>query len=255
MALLRPWLLMLAVLAGALFLACNGGDDGDDDGGDAGGQAAATQPADGDGEGDGDGGDADGDAGGDVSGELRDLAARWGVTEVKVVYNMSTTLAGESQDSTMTLYWKPPDSWRMDMAVAGLDSTLISAEGKAYVCTTGQCIETPIEDAIPVPFLGDLTDPDEFAGLIDDSITGVDIDRSSETIAGVDATCFSFEGTFEGEAGAGSYCFSDDGLLLRLEAGGTDTGVFSLEATSVEDEVSDEDLEPPFPVLEIPGLE
>lgn len=247
MALLRPWLLMLAVLGGALLLACNG-DDGDDGDGGNGDDPAATQPAD------GEDGDADGESS-ELSDELRDLAAGWGVSDVKVVYNMTTTVAGESEDSTMTLFWKPPDAWRIDMTFGGVDTTLISSEGTAYVCTTGQCIESPIEGALPVPFLGSLTDPDEFTGLVDESIAGVDINRSSESIAGVDATCFSYEGTIAGEAGAGSFCFSDDGMLLRMQAGGTGTGAFSLEATSVEDEVSDEDLEPPFPVLEIPGIE
>jgi hypothetical protein len=62
-------------------------------------------------------------------------------------------------------------------------------------------------------------------------------------------------GTIEGEQGSAEYCFSSDGILLLLTGSGPEgAGEFRLEATSVEGEVSDADLEPPFPVMEIPGL-
>lgn len=49
--------------------------------------------------------------------------------------------------------------------------------------------------------------------------SGSDIDTSSEEIAGVDATCFSY--TYETQEGdwPGEGCFSEDGLLVRLTFG------------------------------------
>ena len=252
----RLGLMIVALLAGSLAFACGGGaGTSDDDGDDDGDQPEASEGADGD--------DADGDGdGGDLQDELRKLAEEFGVREVKIEYSFSSTGDGSTDDEgTITLYWKPPDAWRVDISSSAGDLILINSDGTSYLCTsaggTGQCLESPIGDVVPIPFLSVFTDPDGLSELIDVALAGVDVDRSDRTIAGQDATCFSISATIEGETGATEYCFREDGILLLLRAGGSDAegaGAFTLEATNVEDSVSDSDLEPPYDVTEIPGL-
>ena len=81
---------------------------------------------------------------------------------------------------------------------------------------------------------------------------GIDVSRSSESIAGTDANCFS--GNDNGDVG--KFCFSDDGLMLLSENGSADGSSSSIKATSFSSDVSDSDFEPPYPVtttIDIPG--
>jgi hypothetical protein len=249
---IRVLLPVAALLAATLFFACGGGDNGDD--GDT-EQPTATEQVDAGGE---TPQDADGDADGDAASSLRNLAGQFAEQEAKVAYTFSTTSAGETMDGSFTLYWKPPDSWRMDISSPDGDATILLTGGSSYLCTAeggGQCLQSPLGN-IPVPFLSYFTDPNGLTDLVDTSLGGADVDveESSREIAGQDATCFSVSGTIEGEQGSGEYCFSDDGILLLVSAS-SDQGDFQLEATSVEGSVSDADLEPPYPVQEIPGLD
>jgi hypothetical protein len=252
----RLGLVIVALLAGSLALACGGGGGTSDDDGDGNGngdQPEASEGADGDADGDGDG------DGGEGQDELRKLAEEFGVREVKIEYSFSSAGDGSPDDEgTMTLYWKPPDAWRVDISSSGGDVILINSDGTSYLCTsdggTGQCLESPLGDLIPIPFLSVFTDPNGLNDLIDVSLAGVDVDRSDRTIAGQDATCFSISGTIDGETGATEYCFREDGILLLVRAGAEGSGEFTMEATNVEDSVSDSDLEPPYDVTEIPGL-
>ncbi len=253
---LRLGLMIVALLAASLALACGGGGGtSDDDGG--GEQPEASEGADGDEP------DTDRDRdGGDLEVELRELAEEFAVREVKIEYAFSTAGDGSPDDQgTITLYWKPPDAWRVDIFSSAVDLILINSDGTSYLCTSegsaGQCLESPIGDVVPIPFLSLFTDPNGLSDLIDVSFAGVDVDRSDRTIAGQDAACFSISGTIESETGAAEYCFREDGILLLLRARGSDaedSGEFALEATNVEDSVSDSDLEPPYDVTEIPGL-
>ncbi len=101
---LRYFLIAVALLAAALFVAC--GSDSDDNGDSDSDEPPAEQPVDGDGD-DGDDGDGEGD--GDGDGDLSSFADRFGVSEVKVVYNFTSSDAAEGFEGTMTLYTKP---WR-----------------------------------------------------------------------------------------------------------------------------------------------
>jgi hypothetical protein len=155
---------------------------------------------------------------------------------------------------TFTLYWKPPDSWRVDITLPEGNSIIISTGGVSYVCSeaegSGQCFQSPV--AAPVPFLTAFTDPGGIGSLADATFSGVDVDRFDETIAGQDGRCFRASGTVEGETGSGEYCFTDDGLLLRIR-GSAQGSTFSLEATDVGGSVADTDLQPPYEIIEIPG--
>ncbi len=255
---LRYFLIAVALLAAALFVAC--GSDSDDNGDADSGEPPAEQPVDGDDDGNGDDGDGDGDDGdsdGDGNGDLSSFADRFGVSEVKVVYNFTSSDAVEGFEGTMTLYTKPPDKWRMDIGTPDGDIAMINNGDATYMCASedgeGACFESPTDDAIGLPFLNIFTDPDGFDDFIDIS-PGVDVDRSSREIAGQDATCFNVSGEIAGESGAGEFCFRDDGVLLLASTSDDATGEFTMEATSVSDSVSDEDFEPIYDVLDIGGL-
>jgi hypothetical protein len=239
----RTLLASIAVLALGLFLAgCGGGGDDDDD--DDTGDGPTAEATDDSGADEGDGGDDTGAS----SDELKDLAGRFADQEVKISYDF--TLSG-ADSGTFTLYWKPPDAWRMDFSSAGSEGSLITRAGASYLCTEGQCIETPAGSASPLPFFSFITDPDALGSLIDSSVAGVGVDESERKIAGEDARCFSYGSDVAG-AGSGEFCFSEDGVMLYFstEAAGTTT---TMEATEVELSVSDADLEPPYPIMEIPG--
>ncbi|MEX0786083.1 MAG: hypothetical protein WD939_05555 [Dehalococcoidia bacterium] len=253
----RVWLAAAALLLVLFLAACSSDDDSDDaDTGD--GQPTATEPTGDDtgDDGNGDGGNGD-EPSGDLNDELRRFADEFGISEVKIAYNFSASGGGADEEGTMTLFWKPPDSWRLDFSSAESgDFTIISSAETSYICTSedgGQCIASPL-GSVPIPFLSIFTEPDGLNDLIDTSLGDVDVERSDREIAGQDASCFSISGTIEGESGEGEYCFRDDGVLLLLHGAGDASGAFSLEATSVEDSVSDGDLEPPYEITEIPGL-
>ena len=249
----RLGLMIVAVLAGSLAFACGGDNGTSDDNGDGNGdQREASDSADGD--------DTDnGGDGGDIESDLRKLAEEFGIKEVKIEYTFSSTGDGSPDDAgTITLYLKPPDAWRVDISSSAGDVIMINSGGASYLCSSeggiGQCLESPLGDVIPIPFLSLFTDPNGLSDFIDVSLSGVDVDRSDRTIAGQDATCFSISGIIDGETGSAEYCFRADGILLLLRAEDEGSGVFALEATSVEDSVSDTDLEPPYDVTEIPGF-
>jgi hypothetical protein len=191
-------MMVLALLGGALLFAC-GGDDDDADGGDV-DQPTATQEADG-GDGGADGGQ-DTNGGGDASSDLRDLAGKLANKEVKASYQLSGTFGGESLESSFTLYWKPPDTWRVDFSSEGTESIFISQAGTGYLCTAdgaeGTCLQSPLGSAVPIPFFDLFTNPESFSSTVGAQLAGLDIERSSREIAGQDATCFSASGEVEG---------------------------------------------------------
>ncbi len=244
---IRLWIILAATLGSILLFACGGDDDDNNDNG-----PTATTSSDGANETP----EATDDQGasGNSGDELRDLAAGLAEHEAKIAYDFSSSAGGTSSSGSFTLYWKPPDTWRVDIDMDGSQSTLISREGKSYICSsdggTGQCIESPV--AAPLPFLGLFTNPSSLADLVDTELGGIDFDKSSEQIAGQDATCYSASGSVQGQAGSAEYCFNDDGLLLRLD-GGSAGATFTLEATNVEGSVADADLELPYDILQIPG--
>jgi hypothetical protein len=149
----RIWLAVLALAGATLLMACNDGGDDDDDG-NGGDEPTATQSADGGDETPTDG-DGDGNGDGDAA-SLSDLAGEWATKEAKLVYEFSSTGGGTDSSGTFTLYWKPPDSWRLDMMIDGETSTLISSAGTSYLCSEaggeGSCFATP-GGQVPIPFV------------------------------------------------------------------------------------------------------
>lgn len=237
-----------AALLVALLAACNGG------GGDKPPSPEESPSATGTPDGGGGGGDGGGSE--DIEG-LEGSASDWaeGVT-AKVAYHFSSGSGAGMIEADWLLVQRPPDS-RFEMtSKAGTQisrTIIISFEDKMYLCVSsaGQesCLQTESDqgEAQSAPFEPLFAIPQAIA----DDVEGAGItDRSEREIAGLDATCYSVQGTPVG--GEGEVCFSDDGLLLYLRtqsAGATTT----YEATEVSTDVSDDDFEPPFPVTELPS--
>jgi hypothetical protein len=258
----------------AVAAACSSGDDNGDGDSDGDSTPTATASPDGDGDGDGNGdgnGDGDGGDSDDLSAILSDLGADFANSSGKVTYDFAASDGGTDStdltDGEMTLYWRPPD-WRMDMDISDpvdgeIQSTFIVTEDASYICSAadsdGFCFSSDLigDSDIPIPFLGFLTEPEGVSDIIALELADadVDIEESSETIAGVSADCFSVSGTVDDETADAEYCFSDNGLLLRIAFSGDDaSGTFSLEATDSGD-VSDSDFEPPYDVTDLSDLE
>jgi hypothetical protein len=249
-------MVLLVALGGTLLFACGGSDDdGDDNGSEPTADATmddGANPTDDGAEPTDDGSDS---GNGDTNSELRELAGKMADQEAHVAYTFSSTGGGTDSTGTFTLFWRPPDQWRLDIDMDGTTVTSISKEGTTYFCSDdgsggGSCFASPT--GLPLPFLSYFTDPDALTDLVDTEISGVDFDKSSDSIAGQDVTCYSAEGTVEGQSGSGEYCFNDDGLLMRV-SGESAGSTFELEASTVEGAVSDADFELPYDVIDIPG--
>ena len=228
-------------------VACNGGGNGDET------PRAGETPTEGETP---QVGDEDGSDGGDSTG-LQDLGAlaslASGEVIAKITYRFTSEAGGEVVEGEWVLVQRPPDSRFEFASTSGGEefrTIIINAGGESYLCTSAggfeSCLATDIEETeaqtAPLAPLFDV--PQDLAA----ATAGVDlIDRSNRSVAGLDATCFTVSSDISG-LGVGEVCFSEDGLLLLLRSDS-----FSFEATSVSTDVTDEDFEPPFEVLEIPS--
>ena len=165
---------------------------------------------------------------------------------------------GDSGIASMTIYQKDGSS-RFDISSADGDITFISTPEATYLCTESQCLKYAADDdtaGASVDALAGIFSAEAITEGIGDIPDGVDVDVTSETIAGVDATCFKYSGDLDpDQAGdeSGEFCFSDGGLLLRLAFQGADESI-SFEATSASEDVSDSDVDPPYDVTDLSDL-
>ncbi len=243
---------LLGLVAAA---ACTSGDD-DDDGNDNGDPTATMDAADGD---DGDD-DSDGD---DSLASLSSFGSDYDSYTGKVTYDITDFSTGDSAGltgiSTMSIYQKGASS-RFDISSPDGDIIFISTPDASYLCSGGSdCLQYAADNqnaGAAVSAFSGLFSADAITGGIDDIPDGVDFDVTSETIAGLDATCFKYSGDLDATAAgdeSGEFCFSDGGLLLRLgfESAGVSS---SFEATSASEDVSDSDFDPPYPVTDLSDL-
>lgn len=242
---LSLWLAVFAILAGATLLACKSDKKKTDDGGNG---PTATQSTDGvdqtpvDGDGNGDG----------TSADLSELAGQWATKQAKIVYDIASS--DGSVGGTYTVYWNPPDEWRLDATSEGSTATFIKTGGSTYVCSAdgsggGQCLDSP-GLTIPVPFLGAFFDAGQYESFVEGSFAGVDADTSEETIAGTGANCYAVSSNVTGAESEFEFCASDDGLPLRVRVSAGGVG-YTFEATSAESSVADADFELPYDVLDL----
>jgi hypothetical protein len=251
----KPWLwIAAAAFLFALFAfaaACN--SDGDDGGNDS--PTATADAAD------------DGDSGGDGStlgDRIRDISNDYEVVAAKVVYDFTASGAdGEDFDTQLTLITRPPSDSRMEFSSDEGTIIAITTSDASYSCVGGAgedfCFDLPVEDSDlgTLPFFADFTDVDEIRDIAD-AEADVDIDEFDDTIAGEDVNCFRTTGDIDGDVGEGSWCFTDDGILLLASFSGTTLGVestFEMRATSFDRNVSDSDFEPPYDTLDLGDLE
>lgn len=243
------WRLLILIIGAIALLglvaaaACNDDDDGDGDS-DSNGDPTATRD--------------DGDGDGDSLANLAAFGSNYDSFTGKVTYNITDFAGGDSGIVSMTIYQKDGSS-RFDISSADGDISFISTPDATYLCTEGQCLKYAADDdtaSAGVDALAGIFSADAITEGIGDIPAGVDVDVTSETIAGVDATCFKFSGDLDSDqAGndSGEFCFSDGGLLLRLAfEGGGESGSF--EATSASEDVPDSDFDPPFPVTDLSDL-
>jgi hypothetical protein len=250
------WLLLvlslLVATALVLVAACGGDDDEEEDDGDS--EPTATESADnGDGDETPEATDDSGGDGGDGASDLSALAAEY--DDFVGVVKYETTGFGDSF-SSMKIY-KGEDRSRIDYESDDGTGTIITTPDAFYICGEGACIKYPTGDTSldPTAGLTAFISADAINEQYGDLPDGVSVDESSEEIAGVDATCYAYSGdideTEEGDEN-GAICFSESGLLLRLDSSVSGGGSF--EAVEAEEGVSESDFEPPFPVTEIPNF-
>lgn len=255
-----PWRYVLvgaALMAGVLLAAC-GGDEEEDAGSPAAASptvateeaaptetptevgtpaAAETPPAD------------------EITAELAALSDKWASTPAKVTYRYSYRSDGDTGEATHTQYWRPPDARRWDRREDSSILIEIAVGGGGYLCSMedGEGFCTPME-AAPVLSRWFVIDPASIRESME-MVPGVEIKRSTRTIAGEKATCFSAAAEASGKQSRAEYCFASDGILL-LHASSYSSAEDSfdsesrVEATEVSRQVSDADFEPPYPVVE-----
>ena len=257
----RLLMLMLGAIAllGLVAAAACGDDDGGDDGG---GDPAATMD-DFDGDDGGDDGEGDGDGGSDSLAELAAFGGDYESYTGKVTYDISDFDTGDGAGlggvSTMTIYQKGGSS-RLDISSPDGDIIFINTADASYLCSGGaDCLKYSADDetaGAAVSVFSALFSDESINQMIGDIPNGLDFDATSETIAGLDATCFKTTGDLDPtEAGdeTSEFCFSDGGLMLRLAFGSGGLSS-SFEASSASEDVPDSDFDPPFPVTDLGDL-
>ncbi len=252
------WLLVLLALTAALFLvvasAC-GGDDDDDDGGDN--QPTASDSTDGGDDNGDDGGDetpADGgdDDGGDedIFSQLDELTNELDSVTGKVSYDITDS---DGSVSSMAFYAKPPNS-RFDSSDGTTTTIIIYTPDTTYICDsdTESCLATPGsgEETGALGIFAAFVSPEVLSAYVAVAeAAGADVNKSDESINGIDATCFSWDDDTADEVGKGKFCFNDAGVMVYQETE-DDSGTSKLEATDYSSDVSDSDFEPPYPVTD-----
>jgi hypothetical protein len=244
----RAFVVMLTISVLVLIAACGGDDETSDQATD---EPTATSESEESREPSPDSGDAG--AGGDTASDLGALAGEY--SDFTGVVKYETTGFGGDSFTSMTIY-KGSGGSRVDYESADGSGTFLTNADGSFVCAEDQCIKYPAGQGVdPTAALTAFISPDAIQEAYGDVPEGVDLDQSSETIAGIDATCYRYSGDLDEEdAGdeSGTVCFSEAGILLRLEFSGA-SGAGKFEAVEAEEGVSESDFDPPYTVIELPG--
>lgn len=191
------------------------------------------------------------DNGGDIASELAALGGDIKQVTGKVTYQDTQS---DGTTSTLTFYSKPPNSRYDTIDSDGSTSAIIETSDTTYICssdaaqTDQSCIEeTGTTGGTGLGFAASLFSPalvDALAAAA--QAQGIDINKTSENIAGTDADCY--EGTYSGSTE--KFCFSGDGVMLA-ELTTDASGTSGLRATAYISDVSDSDFQPPYPISTI----
>jgi outer membrane lipoprotein-sorting protein len=191
----------------------------------------------------------------DIASQLAALGGNIKQATGKVTYT-STDSSGTT--STITFYSKPPNSRFDSTSADGSTTAYIQTPQTTYICSSDAAQQNQTCLAQPGTGTGSAglgLFGSFFSPALVDALTaaaqaqGIEIKKTSETIAGTDASCF--EGTFNGSTE--KFCFSGDGVMLAEQT--TDSsGTTGLTATAFSTSVSDSDFQPPYPVTTIPVI-
>jgi hypothetical protein len=167
-----------------------------------------------------------------------------------VTYTFSST---DSEDATWTIYSDGANS-RVDFISEDGTFIVITTADASYTCSEsgGEGFCFPGESGGTNPFAGLFTQYGSGEAILAyaDAFAGIDLETSSEEIAGVDASCFAASGDFDGDSGSLKWCFSDSGLLL-LSSYELSSGTVEMRATEASDDVPDGIFDPPYDVTEL----
>ncbi|HXG42188.1 MAG TPA: hypothetical protein VNL95_05620 [Dehalococcoidia bacterium] len=179
----------------------------------------------------------------DAQRALREAAQRLAQGQFKITYSATISGGGQpSQGGQMVFYWRP-GNFRLDFSAGPAQISLFTSQGQGQIgvmCdhTSRTCAEVTVGRDTSTPFG---FDPNTIWQDIPGLLGSGPLQRSSRTIAGQQATCWTGQSPYRVEV-----CLRNDGALLSLsyeEAGQT----FRMEAQRVE-RPSDADFQPPYPV-------
>lgn len=186
----------------------------------------------------------------DIASQLQALGGDIKQVTGKVTYTNTDT---DGTSSTVTLYSKTPNTRYDTTDSDGSSSAYIETSTATYICSSDaaqsdqSCIEEDGASTSGLGLFGSLFSSDIVDALAAAAqAQGIDITKSSETIAGVDADCYS--GTDNGSTE--KFCFSSDGVMLE-ELSTDASGTSGLTATAFSSDVSDSDFQPPYPISTI----
>lgn len=222
----RRWWWLGAAVIGAVAVALvvwAVGDDGDDP--DAAPTTSTTAPGEAT---DADGGLEDLD---DEAAELAQLLAAGRDVTIHAVYR-------DTGDDEFTLeLWRDDGRLRQDTR---FESDTTSADSSGFVVDGRSISCSRTDDADWVCSAADAeTSPDGFFGSAVALAAGQDVSARDDVVEGREARCFEYPVT----EGQGELCVTREGLPVRF-----DTGDTTLLLVSVDDDVDDDDFEPPAEV-------
>lgn len=162
-------------------------------------------------------------------------------------YRAEYDVAGAGLSGSTMVWYRKDGKLRFDMTSAQGSFIIIDNGTSSVTCTSaggsGTCFAGGAPGGFEPPGIDAVEDFETNAANY--QVEPID-DR---TIAGIRGECFKYTSA----SGTGTTCIGPDGQLLLMEA--TQAGqTFSLTATKVDEDVSDSDFEPPYPITELPQL-
>ena len=233
---------LLGLVAAA---ACTSGDDDGGDG-DNGDPTATVDAAD-------DGDDGDDDDGGSTLADLLGVVDQYEAFTGVVTYDTSN-FSSEGDLGSISIYQSGTSS-RYEFGDGDGESIFITTPDASYQCADDMCLKLPGTGTIAAVLTSffSIFGPAVIAANVGALPGGIDVDMSSESIAGIDATCFKYSGDLDAtQTGneSSEMCFSSGGILLRMVFEDA-SGGGSIVATSASDTAPDPSVfEPPYPVEE-----
>lgn len=162
-------------------------------------------------------------------------------------YRAEYNVGGTGLSGSTMVWYRKDGKLRFDMTSAQGSFIVIENGTQSVTCTSaggsGTCFAGGSAGGLEAPGVSAIEDFEVNAANY--QVEPID-DR---TIAGIRGECFKYSSA----SGTGTTCLGPRGELLLIEA--TQAGqTFTLTATKVDDDVSDDDFEPPYAITELPQL-